>query len=137
MDARCSVSRLALAASFAFAASERIAAQAPLTGHYPPGQSGLRGASTPDSGLSVTNFSRFFSNLQSAGEAPEAIHELRYANITMLTWTSSWRLLGLTYGALAGIPIATGDVTSQQNAEFGLGDIPVTPVSLYGKSASF
>ncbi len=113
----------------------------PVTGHYPPGQSGIRGAATPDSGLAYTNFSRFFTNLQLAGASgtqAQDIHELRYANISMFTWTSNWKLLGLRYGALAGIPVATGDLTSSDGESgFGLGDILVTPVSLYGKSDSF
>ena len=64
-------------------------AQTPVTGHYPPGQSGLRGASTPDPGFSITNFSRLFSNLQvaDANSAPQqSIDERRFANITMFTW---------------------------------------------------
>ena len=43
----------------------------------------------------------------------------------------------MSYGALAGIPVATGDISSGQHAAFGLGDILLTPISLYGKSASF
>ena len=42
-------------------------AQTPVTGHYPPGQSGIRGASTPDPGFAVTNFNRLFTNLDVAG----------------------------------------------------------------------
>ena len=38
--------------------------QTPLHGHYPPGQSGIRGAVTPEPGSAYTNFSRFFSNLE-------------------------------------------------------------------------
>jgi hypothetical protein len=114
------------------------AAQAPVTGHYPPGQSGIRGAATPDTGLSLTNFSRFFTNLEGVGGGTASdIHELRYANISMFTWTSSWKVLGMSYGALAGIPVATGDISSGQEADFGLGDILLTPISLYGRSASF
>jgi len=64
--------------------------------------------------------------------------EIRFANISMITWTSDWKLLGLRYGALAGIPFATGDL-AEPTAEsgFGLGDVLVTPVSLYGKSDAF
>jgi hypothetical protein len=111
----------------------------PVTGHYPPGQSGIRGANTPDPGLTLTNFSRFFTNLEGVGgsNAPdEDIHELRYANISMFTWTSNRTFLGLRYGALAGIPVATGDISSGQAPAFGLGDVLLTPISLYGKSAS-
>ncbi len=113
--------------------------QTPVTAHYPPGQSGIRGASTPDAGFTYTNFSRFFTNLQlAAPSSTESLHELRYANISMLTWTSDWKLLGLRYGALAGIPFATGDLSEPTGESgFGLGDILVTPVSLYGKSSSF
>jgi hypothetical protein len=115
--------------------------QTPVTGHYPPGQSGIRGAATPDSGFVYTNFSRFFTNLQLAGASgvqAQDIHELRYANISMFTWTAGWKFLGMQYGALAGIPVATGDL-SEPEAEsgFGLGDVLVTPISLYGKNTLF
>ena len=130
---------LASAACAVFAACcATVAAQAPVTGHYPPGQSGIRGAATPDTGLSLTNFSRFFTNLEGVGGGTASdIHELRYANISMFTWTSRWKVLGMSYGALAGIPVATGDLRSGESRQFGLGDILLTPVSLYGKSASF
>jgi hypothetical protein len=113
---------------------------APVTGHYPPGQSGIRGASTPVPGLAYTNFSRFFTNLQMVGPSAEAqkMDELRFANISMFTWTTSWQIFGLRYGALAGIPFATGDLSSRAGTSgFGLGDILITPISLYGKSVSF
>jgi hypothetical protein len=115
-----------------------VRAQAPVTGHYPPGQSGIRGAATPDTGVSITNFNRLFTNLEGVGgrEARD-IHELRYANISMFTWTTRWKVLGMTYGALAGIPVATGDLRSDESTQLGLGDILLTPISLYGKGASF
>jgi hypothetical protein len=110
-------------------------AQAPITGHYPPGQSGLRGASTPNPGLQLTNFSRFFTNLDLGGEP---LDERRYANITMITWTSDYDVLGLRYGALAAIPFATGELNEPTpESGFGLGDVLVTPLSLYGKSRAF
>ena len=124
----------------AFTWGSHVVAQTPVTGHYPPGQSGMRGASTPEPGLSLTNFNRFFTNLavmDASGAPAEGMHELRYANITMITWTSPWTFLGLRYGALGGVPVATGDISSGQNPEFGLGDILLTPVSLYGKRAWF
>ncbi len=126
---------------FAACVASSALAQTPVTGHYPPGQSGIRGAATPDTGFAYTNFSRFFTNLQlpaSAGAPTQDVHELRYANISMFTWTTRWTLFGLRYGALAGIPFATGDLSSSEGESgFGLGDILITPISLYGKSASF
>jgi hypothetical protein len=123
---------------FVLGASEALAQmQTPLTGHYPPGQSGLRGAARPEPGITFTNFNRFFTNVEQAGPsgAPAASieQELRYANISMITWTSDWAPLGMRYGALAGIPFATGDLSSP-NAEsgFGLGDVLLTPISLSG-----
>jgi hypothetical protein len=116
-------------------------AQTPVTGHYPPGQSGIRGASTPDPGFAYTNFSRFFTNLDLVGPpgtATDDLDEFRYANISMFTWTTGWKLFGLRYGALAGVPVATGDISSPSSETgFGLGDVLLTPVSLYGKSDSF
>src|SRR3954454_19148350 len=138
MRSRRTVRRLTLAVSIALCGGRATAAaQAPATGHYPPGQSGIRGAATPDTGLSLTNFSRFFTNLEGVGGGTASdIHELRYSDISMFTSTSSWKALGMSYGALAGIPVSTGDISSGQSANFGLGDILVTPISLYGKSAS-
>jgi len=117
--------------------------QTPLHGHYPPGQSGIRGAVTPESGGAYTNFSRFFSNLEvqdSNGDPVQSLDELRYANISMFTWISDREFLGMRYGALAGIPFSTGDLqpsAGDVDSSFGLGDILLTPVALYGKSASF
>ena len=123
------------------AASDAVA-QAPVTGHYPPGQSGIRGAGTPTPGVQLTNFNRFFTNLEivgdSSSETQSSPDQLRYANITMITWTTEWELLGLRYGALAGIPFATGDLNEPTpESGFGLSDILVTPLSLYGKSADW
>jgi len=120
------------------------AAQTPLAGHYPPGQSGIRGASTPGVGWSLTNFNRFFSNLEvkdAAGGTPRSVDELRYANITMFTWVTNYRILGLQYGALAGLPFATGNLNPTPaeagSSSFGLGDVLVTPVSLYARKAAY
>ena len=65
------------------------------------------------------------------------ISELRYGNISMFTWTTSRKLLGMTYGALA--EFRSRPATSEPEAEkgFGLGDILITPLSLYGKSSAF
>ena len=85
----------------------------PLSGHYPPGQSGIRGAATPDPGFSYTNFSRFLTNLEirdPSGQVTGEVGELRFANISMITWTSTFNVLGMRYGALVGIPFATKDV---------------------------
>ncbi|HEV2672684.1 MAG TPA: transporter [Gemmatimonadales bacterium] len=116
----------------------------PLSGHYPPGQSGIRGAATPDPGFSYTNFSRFFTNLEvrdASGQVVGEVGELRYANISMITWTTATQVLGMRYGALAGVPFATGNLQPSgddtASSGFGLGDILLTPVSLYGKSHAF
>ena len=53
----------------------------------------------------------------------------------MVTWTSGVKVFGMTYGALAGIPFATGDLRPTAgevtSSGFGLGDVLITPVSLY------
>jgi hypothetical protein len=141
MSVRVLVSGLAILALTPNAYSQ---SQTPLTGHYPPGQSGLRGASTPEPGWAYTNFSRFFTNLEvvdAGGDQVQNVDELRYANISMITWTTNFRFLGMSYGALAGIPFATGNLRPSAedtaSSDFGLGDILITPVSLYGKSAAF
>jgi hypothetical protein len=114
--------------------------QTPLHGHYPPGQSGIRGAVTPEAGSSYTNFSRFFSNLKvhdASGNPAQSMDELRYANISMFTWIAQREFLGMRYGALAGIPFSTGNLQPSANdadASFGLGDVLITPLALYGKS---
>lgn len=120
------------------------AAQTPVAGHYPPGQSGIRGAASPDAGWSITNFNRFFTNLEAkdaAGNTTRPLEELRYANITMLTWVTPWKVLGLQYGALAGVPFATGNLnpapTEAHSTAFGLGDVLLTPVSLYARQPAW
>ena len=123
--------------------SQTIPIITPLTGHYPPGLSGIRGAATPDPGVSLTNFNRFFTNLElhDAGENNWGELDGRYANITMITWTSHAKVLGMSYGALMGIPFVTGNLRPSggdfDSNGFGLGDIMLTPVSLYGKSNVF
>jgi hypothetical protein len=128
----------------AFVMGARVALpQTPVHGHYPPGQSGIRGAVTPDPGNAYTNFSRFFSNLEAHdahGNATQSLDELRYANISMFTWTTDRELFGMRYGALLGIPFSTGNLQpsgDDTDASFGLGDVLLTPLSLYGKSARF
>lgn len=121
-----------------------IQAQTPLTGHYPPGQSGIRGAAAQEPGFVYTNFSRLFSNLEVAdahGNMTQDMDELRFANISMFTWTSNHELFGMRYGALAGIPFSTGNLrpvdSDTASGGFALGDVLLTPLSLYGRSARF
>lgn len=92
----------------------------------------------------IINFNRFFSNLErkdASGATTGEVNETRYANVTMLSWTPGWRILGLSYGALMGIPLSTGNLrpadTDVESGSLALGDVLITPVSLYGKSASF
>lgn len=128
---------LALAASLTGAQ-----AATPLAGHYPPGQSGVRGAASPAAGgLSVTNFNRLFSNLEvkdAAGEPVRDVRETRYANITMITWNTDREILGMRFGMLAGVPFATGNLNPSADdtgtTSLGLGDVLMTPLSLYGRS---
>ena len=116
-------------------------AQTPVTGHYPPGQSGIRGASTPEPGVRV-------HELQPVLHEPGRRRRRRGAetsSTSCATRTSACsrgrrtgRFFGLRYGALAGVPFATGDLASPTaESGFGLGDMLFTPVSLYGKSAAF
>ena len=118
-------------------------AATPIHGHYPPGQTGLRGGATPSVGWSLTDFSRLFSNLeikdQNGGTVGQS-GELRYANIAVVSWTTDYKLFGLNYGAYLGVPVATGNLNPDDNiadSAIGLGDIIVTPVALYGKSSEF
>ena len=120
------------------------ASQTPVAGHYPPGQSGIRGAAIPAPGFGITNFSRLFSNLEvkdAHGETTEEKSEVRYANITMITWKPPWRPLGLQYAAQCGIPFATGNLNASADElgskSFGLGDVLVTPISLYAAAAAW
>lgn len=119
-------------------------AETPIHGHYPPGQTGLRGAAFPAIGWSFVNFSRLFSNLKlkdQNGGTVEHVGEARFANISMVNWISDSTIFGLNYGAVVGVPFATGNLNpgsdDANDRKFSLGDIIVTPVSLYGKNSLF
>jgi hypothetical protein len=123
------------AAIFIFATD--ALAQTPIHGHYPPGQTGLRGAAAPPVGWSYTNFSRLFSNLDvkdQAGNTAEHVGEARYANISLITWTTAQQIFGMNYGAVMGIPFAGGNLNPGSDdvaqSGFDLGDIVITPVAL-------
>jgi hypothetical protein len=118
--------------------------QTPVHGHYPPGQTGLRGSAAAAPGWSITDFNRLFSNLDvkdSSGATAEHVGEVRYANILMIGWTSDAEVLGMNIGAVVGVPFATGnlnpDAGETGSSDFNLGDIIVTPVSLYGRASDF
>lgn len=116
----------------------------PLAGHYPPGQSGIRGGAAAQPGWAITNFNRFFSNLEALdrdGNVTASLEETRYANITMITWTTPREVFGMRYGAMAGIPFSTGNLNPTAGdsgaAGFGLGDILLTPLALYDERGDF
>ena len=128
-----------LPALFLFLAVDASAQTTPIAGHYPPGQSGIRGAAALPPGWGFTNFNRFFSNIDvrdPQGNAVRAVDEIRYANISMFTWTTAHEVAGMAYGAMAGIPFSTGNLTPSSedvgSSSFGLGDVLLTPVALYG-----
>lgn len=132
----------ALAAALVLAGRAVAQNETPLAGHYPPGQSGFRAAAYPEEGGSYTNFSRVFLNLDViAGNGTTVGYpgKVRYANISMITWTGGYRLFGMRYGVLVGIPFSTGDLNPASNelgnTGLGLGDVLITPVSLTGTSA--
>jgi len=118
--------------------------QTPIHGHYPPGQTGLRGAAFPAVGWSFTDFNRLFSNLDvkdQSGNTAQHVGEARYANISLITWTTTQKILGMNYGAVVGIPFATGNLNPGSDdvaqSGFDLGDIVITPFALSGKASSF
>jgi hypothetical protein len=118
--------------------------ETPVPGHYPPGQSGIRGASTPPVGAAYTNFSRFFTKGEvkdAGGSTVGEVGNLGFANISMLSWVGDYKILGMNYGVSAGVPFSTkyrrtpgGDIEA---SGFGLGDVLVTPVALYGKNPAW
>jgi hypothetical protein len=116
----------------------------PVHGHYPPGQTGLRGAASPDPGWSITDFNRLFSNLDTkdaSGNTVATPGEARYANIAMVGWTSEDKIFGMSYGAIVGVPVATGNLNPSADetasSAIALGDIIVTPISLSGEAHDF
>ena len=137
---RASLSVAAFAALIATAAHGAT----PVHGHYPPGQTGLRGAASPDPGWSITDFNRLFSNLDTKdaqGNTVSVPGEARYANIVMAGWTSEDKILGMSYGAIVGVPFATGNLNPSADetasSAVALGDIIVTPLSLSGEANDF
>jgi len=69
------------------------------------------------------------------------VGETRYANISMFTVYTNWHVLGMRYGAMAGIPFSTGNLNPSgddvASASFGLGDVLLTPIALYAREPSF
>ena len=133
--------RVELIAALLAVTATASAAQTPIPGKYPPGQSGIRGAANPRTGWTYTNFNRFFTNLEVHDEGSvQPVNELRFANISMFTWASDHRVLGMKYGALCGIPFATGNLQASSSdigsKSFGLGDVLVTPISLNGAAST-
>ena len=133
--------RTCLAAAMILLMVSAAEAATPVHGHYPPGQTGLRGAAAAAPGWFITDFNRLFSNLDvkdANGTSVSHAGEQRYANILMTGWTSETKILGMNYGALIGVPFATGNINpglgDTTSSDFALGDIIVTPVSLYGAS---
>lgn len=138
---RASLANLTVAVLCGAAGAQAVT---PIHGHYPPGQTGLRGAALPSPGWSITDFNRLFSNLITKSESGETIArpgEARYANILMVGWTSDDELFGMRYGAIVGIPFASGNLNPADdetiNSQMGLGDIIVTPISLSGQAVDF
>jgi len=138
---RCAAAAMALFISVGAAPAQTAT---PIHGHYPPGQTGLRGAAYPAPGWSFTDFSRLFSNLDledNAGNTVQHVGEVRYANIGLLSWTTDWKILGMNYGAIVGVPFATGNLNPEGDdlgqGGFALGDIVVTPLALSGTDSSF
>jgi hypothetical protein len=52
------------------------------------------------------------------------------------TWTTRHEVAGMAFGAMAGIPFSTGNLNPSSedagSSAFGLGDVLLTPVALYG-----
>jgi hypothetical protein len=59
----------------------------------------------------------------------------------MIAWTTDFEIFGMKYGATAGIPISTGNLSPSEgelkSSSLGLGDVLITPLALYGKSTDF
>jgi hypothetical protein len=135
---------LSVAALLISAAPSHAQVVTPVHGHYPPGQTGLRGSAAAAPGWSITDFNRLFSNLavkDGSGATAEHVSEARYANILMVGWTSEAQVFGMNFGALVGVPFATGNLNPDTgeigSSDFNLGDIIVTPISLYGRESDF
>jgi len=138
--------RFAAGAMALFFSASGLLAQTvtPVHGHYPPGQTGLKGAAYPAVGWSFTDFSRLFSNLDledDSGNVVQHVGEVRYANISLVSWTTDWKILGMNYGAIVGVPFASGNLNPESDdlgqGGFALGDIVITPLALSGTDSSF
>ena len=62
------------------------------------------------------------------------VGNLGFANISMFSWVSDDKILGMNFGISGGIPFSTkyrrtssGDI---EKSGFGLGDVLITPVAL-------
>jgi len=133
-----------LAAGALVSTPTRAQPQTPVFGHYPGGHTGLRNAATPKPGWAYANFSRFHWSselVNGNGDDVGNTDQSFYANISVIDLVTEHEIFGMNYGAFTAIPFndiynrpsgGTDDVSG-----FGIGDIALVPLVLYGKKGSF
>jgi len=137
--------RLVLMALLVVAALAGAAAHAQLTGHYPVGSEGLKGATLPPPGLYLKNYLQYYNaNVyrDSRGENNGWDLDLDVlAFAPRLLWMTNQEILGADYGmdvllplvytdiAFNSVPTPGGDISIGDNM-FCAGDLLVEPIDL-------
>lgn len=144
--------RLLAAAALAFAASKAEAGEG-ASSNYQPGTYGDFGLASPnDPGLEATILT-FHADLSArivdpATGAPADLAAKVEGAALNIAWTAPWRWHGLTFAAGATAPLLRVDAAATldfglfgqfrtTDRETGLGDIAVSPLTVYGQAGDF
>ncbi len=102
-----------------------VGAQAQNRGVYPLGMSAINSGVTPESGFSYSNQLLSYSRDQAKGNDGETlpISGLNYVLMDMnsFVWVSTKEILGAQYSAVATLPFAKNDLTSDLNGNISGG----------------
>lgn len=109
-----------------------------MTGHYVNGVEGLKTATLPPPGLYYRNYLVFYQARRltdGGGDAlPVGLDLDVFATANRLIWISPHKILGGYYGCDAIVPFVQTDFAllgqGLRDAEFGLGDIWVEPITI-------
>jgi len=118
--------------------------ETPISGHYPGGHVGVRGGDSPEPGVGFFIFNRIYhpgNLMDSHGNSLGAVDKFSNAYILGTAWVTKFKVLGMNLGGILAVPI--NDVYNRpsnhnySSTGYGIGDIAIVPLYLYGKSKYF